>query len=147
MLSNRPILEFTELLIGVNDIEEKSFRKLTVLDLSKECMGPTYSNFGYYFATEAEKLKGQAEFGSPGYRYEGDGRSDTPLYRRNGLRYSITLEKLLRKSASEIRKEGKWHIEQFTFNPNRGYFVKAINSGHLYQVIGFEMSQEVVKQV
>ncbi|CUI97176.1 HNH endonuclease [Achromobacter xylosoxidans] len=147
VLSNRPILEFTELLIGVNDIEEKSFRKLTVLDLSKECMGPTYSNFGYYFATEAEKLKGQAEFGSPGYRYEGDGRPDTPLYRRNGLRYSITLEKLLKKSASEIRKEGKWHIERFTFNPNRGYFVKATNSGHLYQVIGFEMSQEVVKQV
>lgn len=147
VLSKNKFIDFTETIIGVNDIEARRFRKLRIPDLITECMGPLHTRFCYYFDDENERAKGQPEVNSPNYRYEGNDRGEIPLYKKNGERHPFLVHHLLEKSSCQSRKDGNWKIEIFWFDQSQEYCVKSIGSGSLYQVIGLEMSQEQVRKV
>ncbi|RQP34126.1 HNH endonuclease [Burkholderia ubonensis] len=147
VLSKGKFMDFTETLVGVNDIDGGSFRKLRIPDLISECMGPQHTRFCYQFPNELERAEGQAEIESPGYRYEGNEKAEIPLYKRNGERHPFLAHQLLDNSQCQSRKEGNWQIELFWFDPNQEYFVKAVGSGNLYRVIAFELSREQTRKV
>lgn len=147
VLSKSKLLDFTETIIGVNDISARSFRKLRIPDLINECMGPIHTRFLYYFHNEGERAKGQAEINSPSYRYEGNDKAEIPLYMKNGEIYPFLAHQLLEKSSCQSRKDGNWKIEVFWFDQTQEYYVKSIGSGNLYQVIALEMSQEQIRKV
>ncbi|WP_343499492.1 HNH endonuclease [Achromobacter denitrificans] len=82
VLSKSKFLNFTETVIGVNDIDGRGFRKLRIPELINECMGPVHTRFCYYFHDEHERTKGEPEVNSPGYRYEENDKAEIPLYRK-----------------------------------------------------------------
>ncbi len=147
VLSKNKFLDFTETIIGVNDIEAGSFRKQRMLDLISECMGPLHTRFCYYFDDEHERAKGEQEVNSPSYRHEGNDRGDIPLYKKNGERYPFLVHNLLEKSSCQSSKDGNWKIEVFWFDQSQEYYVKSVGSGSLYQVIALEMSREQIRKV
>lgn len=147
VLSKRKILDFTETVIGVNDIDGRSFRKLRIPDLINECMGPVHTRFCYYFDDEHEMAKGEPEVSSPGFRYEGNDKAEIPLYKKNGERYPFFAHQLLEKSFCQSHKDGNWQVEVFWFDQSQKYYVKSAGSGNLYQVIALEMSREQIKKV
>lgn len=53
-LSSKPHMDKEEVILGINDIANHSFRKLNFQELVAECMGPAHSRLGYFFATEEE---------------------------------------------------------------------------------------------
>jgi hypothetical protein len=147
VLSKRKILDFTETVIGVNDIDGRSFRKLRIPDLINECMGPVHTRFCYYFDDEHERAKGELEVSSPGFRYEGNDKAEIPLYKKNGERYPFFAHQLLEKSIFQSHKDRNWQVEVFWFDQSQKYYVKSVGSGNLYQVIALEMSREQIKKV
>lgn len=147
VLSNKRYIDFTETLIGVNDIDGKSFRKLRMPDLINECMGPIHTRFCYYFRDEYERAKGQPEVNSPNYRYEGNAKAEIPLYKKNGERHPFFVHQLLKKSFCQSRKEGNWQIQVFWFDEFEQYYVKSLGSGNLHRVIALETSQEQIRKI
>lgn len=147
VLSKRKFLDFTEALVGVNDIDGGSFRKLRMPDLINECLGPVHTRFFYCFHNEYERESGQSEINSPGYRYEGNDKGEIPLYKKNGERYPFFAHQLLGKSRCQSCKDGNWQIEVFRFDQFQEYYVKSVGSGNLYQVIALEMSREQIRKV
>lgn len=147
VLSKRKFLDSTETVIGVNDIDGRSFRKLRIPDLINECMGPVHTRFCYHFQDEHERTKGQSEINSPGYRYEEHDEAKIPLYKKNGERYQFLVYQLLEISSCQSRKDGNWQIQVFRFDQFQEYYLKSLVSGNLYRVIALEMSQEQIRKV
>lgn len=147
VLSKEKFLDFTESLIGLNDIDARTFRKLRIPDLINECNGPLHTRFCYYFHDEDARTIGQPEVNSPGYRYEGNDSAEIPLYNKNGERYPFFAHQLLEKSSCQSRKDGNWQIEVFWFDQSKEYYVKSLGSGNLYQVVALEMSREQIRKV
>jgi hypothetical protein len=147
VLSKRKFLDFNKSLIGVNDINGRSFRKLQLSDLISECMGPVHTRFRYYLQDEHEKNKGQSEINSLGFRYEGNDKTEIPLYKRDGERYSFFVHQLLEKSLCQSYKNGNWHINVFSFDKFQEYYLKSVGTGNLYRVIALEISQEQIRRV
>jgi hypothetical protein len=147
VLSKKKFLDFTETVVGVNDIDGKKFRKFKIPNLINECMGPLHTRFFYHFPSKDEKVRGQAEIDSPGYCHEGNDRAEIPLYKRNGERYPFLVHQLLENSYCQSRKEGDWQINLFWFDQAQEYYVKALESGNLYRVIAFEMSRQRLKKM
>lgn len=147
VLSKSKFLDFTETIIGVNNIEAGNFRKLRMPDLITECMGPLHTRFCFYFDDENERAEGQPEINSSSYRYEGYDTSEIPLYKKNGERYPFLVDDLLEKSSCQSCKDGNWKIEVFWFDQSQKYYVKSVGSGKLYQVIALEMSREQIRKV
>lgn len=147
VLSREKFIEPTETIIGVNDIENKNFRKLRIPDLIKECSGPLHTRFAYHFPNEQESVIGQAEINSPGYRYEGEDKGEISLYRKNGAQHPFFVHQLLEKSSCESRKQGSWQIQLFSFDETEEYYVKSIGSRNLYRIVAFEMSSKQIRKI
>ncbi|WP_263675825.1 HNH endonuclease [Aeromonas hydrophila] len=147
LLSKTRTLSATETLIGVNDIDGRYFRKLTMPSLINECMGPLHTRFLYFFHDKNERRKGQREINAPGYHYEGNDIGEIPLYNKNGKKLPFLVHQLLERCHSESRKDGNWNINVFWFDKSKEYYVRSIGSGNLYRVIALEMSQEQVKKI
>ncbi len=147
ILSNRSYFDFTETLIGINDIDGKSFRKLKIGDLISECTGPAHTRFGYCFPDEQSRFKGEYEINTPGYQYEGNSKAEIPLYKKNGERYPFYVHQLLDNNSCQTRKEKNWRIDEYWFDKSQEYYVKSVGSGNLYQVTALEISREYTRQV
>lgn len=147
VLSSRKMLDFTETVVGVNDIEGKNFRKLRMPVLINECMGPVHTRFSYYFDDDNEREMGELEMSSPAFRYEGNAKDEIPLYKKNGERYPFFVHEILGNSFHESHKHGNWQVNVFWFDKSRKYHVKSKGSGNLYQVTAMEISREQIKKV
>lgn len=147
VLSKRKFLDFTDTIIGVNDIDGRIFRKLRMLELINECMGPMHSRFLYYFDDEHKRAKGEMELSSPSFSYEGSDKSEIPLYKENGERFPFFAHQLLERSICQSDKGGNWRIEVFWFDKSQKYYVKSLGTGNLYRVIALELSQEQIRKV
>lgn len=147
VLSKNKLLDFTEAVIGINDIDGKNFRKIDIATAINECMGPIYTRFCYHFSDEREAKIGQLEINSKGYRHEGNDKAEIPLYKRNGERHPLLVHQIIESTPCQSRKDGNWKIDFFDFGMSSEYFVKAVGSGNLYRVVAFEMSREQVKKI
>lgn len=147
VLTKKKLLDFTETIIGINDIEERSFRKIGIESAVTECMGPIHTRFCYHFSDELEAEAGQLEINSQGFRYEGNDKAEIPLFKKNGERYPFFVHEILEGAPCESRNEGAWTVNMFDFGLSSEYFVKAVVSGNLYRIVAYEISQEIVKKI
>lgn len=147
ILSKDSILDISQTIVGVNDIDGRHFRKVLLPDLINECLGPLHTRFAYYLLGEREEVKGQMEIQSPGYRYEGQGEEKIPLYRKSGVRYPFFAHQLLDAGKYRSRTDGPRKIEEFWFDQSQEYYVKSVGSGNLYRVIALEMSREQLRKI
>lgn len=146
LLSEDRLLGSGEIIIGVNDIDGRGFRKALMADVINECMGPLHTRFCYHLVGEREETEGRAEIQSDGYRYEGQGEHRVPIYKRNGARYPLFVDQILETASFEDLWDGTWHIQRYWFDQSQEYFVRSVGSGNLYRVIGLEMSRELLRK-
>lgn len=147
ILSKEQLLDPTETIIGVNDIDGKNFKKLRIPDLINKCMGPINTRFCYHFPNASERAKGQREVNAPGYRYEGTNKAEIPLYKKNGMRHPFLVHQLLAHSVCQSRKDGNWNIDTFWFDESQEYYLKSEATGNLHRVVALEMSREQIQKI
>jgi len=147
VLSKNEFLNPGEAVIGINDIDQKTFRKLSLIDVINECMGPVHTRFCYNLPQGREGIAGRLEISSPEYRYEGNCHGEIPLYNEKGVKYPFHVHEVLSDNHCHSQKKDEWQIDLYSFNPSHKYYIKAIGSGNLYRVIAFEMSRERIKKL
>ncbi len=142
-LSSLPYDEDT-LIIGVNDIDGKSFKKFTGDEVAKSLYLPPELRFQYYFETEAAvdeffALEQQPEFGF--YSQNGD----YPLFDRHGTYLHSTLFQKMNGLDGEVITTGLSgggvaHVYPFTDE----VYIKLIPSGKLVRIVAVQEEQRQV---
>ncbi|WP_168709033.1 HNH endonuclease [Onishia niordana] len=133
-LSNSSYSE-TMAVIGVNDIDGKSFRKVSMLDLMTEIFSPPELRFQYYFETENDmrefvELQSQDDFC---FFREGD---RIPTFDRGGVAMPSDIYEIMKNSEHLVNTEGTDEggiVNSFPL-PDE-IFVKILPSGKLVQVV------------
>ncbi|MBN5152904.1 hypothetical protein JY458_18225 [Stenotrophomonas maltophilia] len=146
-LSSRRHMKKGEIIFGINDISNKTFRKLSFPEVVAECMGPLHSRLGYFFSTEAEAQRAAAEINAPGYRYASDGNGDPLFFQSDGAPSKHTLSDMVAYGDAADRWEGSWLITHVDFHPADEVFVRSEMVGSLYRVVGVEISREHLRKV
>jgi len=146
-LSSKRHMDEGNIIFGINDIANHTFRKIDFQELVAECMGPTHSRLGYFFATEEEARCAAAEINEPGYRYASDSNGDPLLFRGDGAPYPRTFLDIVARGRAADRREGGWFITHVEFHPDDEVFVRSEGSGCLYRVMGVEISREHLRRV
>ncbi|HHB9693154.1 TPA: HNH endonuclease [Vibrio parahaemolyticus] len=147
VLSSRNYLDNFSTIVGINDINKRTFNKMTLEEVVKQCHGPEHTRFGYYFDTEYEAYLAQQEINSPLFKYEGTEQAEIPLFDESGQKYPLLLHELLPSLKSEAKYDGDWFIQQYYFADTPKYHVKSVSTGKLYRVMAFEISNERVKKI
>lgn len=145
-LSSKRNLDEGRIIFGINDIANHTFRKLNFQELVAECMGPTHSRLGYFFVTEEEARRADAEINAAGYRYASDGNGDPLLFQSDGAPHPRTLSDIVARGRAADRREGGWLITQVEFHPTDEIFVRSEGSGCLYRVTAVELSREHLRK-
>jgi hypothetical protein len=145
VLSNKRYLHEGALRIGVNSIEDRSFTKLTGEEMIGGCLGSGSSMFRYFF-DKAEFEQCVQEVNNPAFRYEGQANEAVPLYRRSGEKFCYLEDALKQSRITMERKPGEM-VSIFEFDPGQEYFIRAVSTGKLYQVVGYWRSQSIVRTI
>lgn len=146
-LSSKRHMDKGNIIFGINDIANHTFRKLNLQELVAECMGPTHSRLGYFFVTEEEARRATAEINAPGYRYASDGNGDPLLFQGHGAPDPRTLSDIVARGRAADRREGDWFITHVEFHSADEVFVRSEGSGCLYRIMGVEISREHLRRV
>lgn len=146
-LSSKRHMDKGNIIFGINDIANHTFRKLNFQELVAECMGPTHSRLAYFFTTEEEARRAPAEINAPGYRYASDGNGDPLLFQGDGAPDPRTLSDIVACGRAADRREGGWFFTHVEFHPADEVFVRSKGSGCLYRVMGVEISREHLRRV
>lgn len=144
-LSKEAYIPFKAAVVGINDIDGGTFRKLSLFEAIQECLGPTHTRFLYYFPYGEEK-SGSIEVSDHNFRYLGQG-GDVPLHRKDGTRYPFSASDLCETSVCSSSEEGSLKINLFHFDSSQQFFIRSIGSGNLIQVLALETSAEQVRKI
>lgn len=147
VLSSRNYLDTLSTIVGINNIEKKTFKKVAFEELLNQCHGPAHTRFGYHFDTRDEALLAQQEINSPTFKYEGTEQGEIPLFDEKGEKYPFQLHELLSSLTSEVKYDGDWFIQQYQFRDFPKYYIKSLASGKLYRVMAFEISNERIRKI
>ncbi|PRH81265.1 HNH endonuclease [Arenimonas caeni] len=146
-LSSKRHLDKGQIIFGINDIENQTFRKLTFQELVAECMGPTHCRLGYFFATEEEARHAAAEINAPGYRYVSDRNGEPLLFQGGGAPNPRSISDIVARGRAADHWEGDWFITQIDFHPEDEVFVRSAGADCLYRVMGVEISRERMRKL
>lgn len=147
VLSSHKYLDIANTVIGINDMTKRTFQKFTLEGVINRCLGPTHTRFGYYFDSEHDAELAQQEINSPSFKYEGNECGEIPLFDESGQKYPYLLHELLQNLEPEVKYDEGWYIQKYCLKNNAKYHVKSVVSGRLYQVVGFEISNEIVNKI
>jgi len=147
ILSENRFDSLTSGLIGINDLDARSFRKLTFEQVIEECMGPNHTRIAYHFPTKSAAMMGMQEINSANFRYECGENEKIPLYREDGSLHSFMLHHLLEDSECTTLKENGWMVNRYEFRTPLQCFVKSVGSGALYQAVGIEISRQYLRKL
>jgi HNH endonuclease len=147
VLSDKIFMKTKDAIFGINDIKERNFKKLSLEELMAKCLGPIHTRIGYHFDTDNEAYIAGLEINSPSYRYEGNSKAEIPVYKENGERHPFFLHDLLDRSACFSNKEEGWITHCCEFDLSKKYFIRSVESGNLYRVSAFELSQKLIRKI
>ncbi len=147
VLSTQRLLVGHEAIFGINDIVQRSFRKLDMNELVAECLGPTHIRLGYFFATEAEAALASGDVNSPTFRYQSDANGDPKLYSAIGVLDRRPLSDVLDHSTCSDYREGGWFVSLYEIDATEELFVRSVSTDKLYRLSALEISREFVKKV
>lgn len=145
VLSPKRYLGEGEMHIGINSLNERTFVKLTGEAMINKCLGPRHTRPCYYLERETGE-NAIAEINSPGFRYLGQENEIVPLYTPQGTLICY-LEDALKLAQLETKHTEKTFTHTYWLNPNVDYRIKAVGSGNLYRIIGYEMEQEKLRKL
>lgn len=145
ILSQKSYLKSGEFYVGINSLNQHNFIKLTGEEMVKKCLGPRHTRPCYYLDYK-NKDQAIAEINASDFRYYGYQDEVIPLY-TNQNQFICYIDDVLKESKVENKYRGNKFIHTFWFNPNIGYHVKAIKTGNLYRIIGYEIEQEIIRKI
>jgi len=145
VLSPNSYLGEGEMHVGINSLNEREFVKLTGEEMVNRCLGPRHTRFFYYLDCDTRE-DAVAEINSPEFRYQGQENEKVPLYTPQG-QFLYYLSDALNFSQCDVKYTEKTCIHTYWFNPNVEYCVKAVGTGNLYRIIGYEVEQEKLKKL
>ncbi|HCM0844933.1 TPA: hypothetical protein N2782_002940 [Vibrio parahaemolyticus] len=144
VLSDKNYLNFNDTIFGVNDTKNREFNKYKFSDVVEKCIPSHYHfRFIYHLRNEVEAK----EFNAPDYRYEVNEKFGIPLYRYNGERYPFLVQELLKRSPFKQFRHEDSVITRCYFDSDSKYFVKAMDTGKLYQVVAAEIIYKQVRKI
>lgn len=145
VLSPKRYLREGEMHVGINSLSDKSFFKLTGEEMFNKCLGPRHTRPCYYLDHESRN-EAIVEINSPGFRYQGHENEAVPLYTSQG-ELICYLEDALKNAQVQIKHTEKLLTHTYWLKPNVEYHVKAIGTGSLFRIIGYEMEQEKLRKL
>lgn len=124
-------------IIGVNDLEAKTFTKISASDLLYSQYPSKEVQFGYFFKTQTEANEVQELLASPDFcHYEEDGC--LPFFDSTGELINKTLDDMLFKLADRIvRSEGDSGEICESVDFDEELYIKALPSNRLIQVVKY----------
>lgn len=147
VLSPKSYLKEGEMFLGINSLESQSFTKLTGAEMINKCLRMTHRR-PVYSLDPGNRDEAIAEIESPSYRYEGqdNSRDIFPLYDQRG-EFICHFHDAVSQNRIEARRVGSKQILILWLDPSRAYFLKALNTGKLYRIQGYEVVQEQVRKL
>ncbi|KAB8065726.1 HNH endonuclease [Janthinobacterium violaceinigrum] len=147
ILSKDKILDASETIFGINDIEKKFFEKLMVGEVVNKCLGPAHTRFGFYSNSSNKSFLENSEINSPDFNCELNSTGDIIIYNKNGDHHPNKFIEILKKSNYTEKTEGAWDITLFDLGDNSEYYIKSEKSKKLFQVVQYEVSRERIFKI
>lgn len=144
-LSPKRYLGEGEMHIGINSLNDQSFFKLTGAEMIDKCLGPRHTRPCYYLDNNA-KNEQIAEINSIGFCYHGQENEAVPLYTSEG-ELICYLEDALKLAQIETKYSEKSVTNTYWLKPSVEYRVKAVGTGNLFRIVGYEMEQEKLRKL
>lgn len=144
-LSEKTFIPFERSIIGINDLETKTFIKKSFIELMNENSGLTYIRLGYWASNNEIITSDLYEPKYSNFNYEVNSKGDPILYKKNGKKHQLSWKSLLLKQNVDMKFTNSLYIQQFSFGNDLGLFVKSIKTGSLYEIRNFELSREFSK--
>lgn len=134
-LSDSEYIKLEESIIGINDLELRTFVKKTMHSLLLENLKELYITFVYYIPPA------QAEINNANFKLiQTNGL--TNLFNKDGSNFHINIVDLLEISSSNELVENEKIIIEFEFPKHMDIYVKSSLTGNLFQVLGCKHEQE-----
>jgi len=147
VLTQRGLLADGEAYFGINDIDGRSFRKLTFEDVLHKCLGPTYIQLGYFFHTEEQARVAAAEIQVPGFTHEVNAADEFQFYDVAGNKDPRTLSELTADAPCSAQREGSWFEEVFDLDHSEQIFIRSVGAGKFYRVSSIKVSRQPVRKL
>ncbi|WP_171498424.1 hypothetical protein, partial [Acinetobacter bereziniae] len=115
-LSERQYMPFEKSIIGINDLETRSFIKKPFVELMEDASGSTYTRLGYW---APDKKVFDSELYEPNglnFKYEVKPNGDPKIFKKNGKPHQLSLKKLLLEAKLEMTFKDNLYIQQFSFD-------------------------------
>lgn len=132
--------------IGVNSLEDRTFRKFTSFELMAQCMGPLECQFLFASHDELRRSGPIEDTRSPHFSYEGKKNQHTPIYNASGI-HVCYLKDLVVSSACKVAQTNLEFVQKSKFNPLQCYYIKEIGTGKMYRVVGHEVVTRIIKKL
>ncbi|RBH57339.1 MULTISPECIES: HNH endonuclease [Pseudomonas] len=145
VLSSKRYLGEGEMHVGINSLNESNFVKLTGTEMINKCLGPRHTRPCYYLDYDA-KEEVIAEIKSPGFRYQGQENETVPLYTSQG-ELICYLEDAIKLAQIEAKHTEKICTHTYWLKRDVEYHVKAVDTGNLFRIVGYEMEQEKLRKL
>lgn len=145
-LSERKYMSFENSIIGINDLEIKSFTKKYLFKIMNEATRLTYIRLGYWVPSYKEYLSDQYEPQNLDFKYELNSKGDPKIFTKNGRIHKFSWKSLLLNyQIDDIEFTTDFYIQRFSFERDLGLYVKSIKTGKLYEFTELELSRKFNK--
>lgn len=115
-LSEKRYIPFERSIIGINDLNTKSFLKKHLSDFINDASGLLYTRLGYWFPNNQEVTLEDFEPIYEGFKYEVNSKGDPNLYKKNGKPHNLSWKGiLLRNKDADMLFKKDLYIQNFKF--------------------------------
>jgi len=146
-LSKKKYFDEIGMIIGINDINKKTFRKISANDLINETHGRLACDFTFHCENKAQLSYYAKIQRDPKFSYEHTDPGLIPLYHRNGAEIGLNLANKLLTSKGNCNIGDNKIVDYFLFDENDEIFIKAIPSGTLMRIRSFKMTRKLIKKL
>lgn len=144
-LSDKKYTNFENSMIGINDLENKSFIKKSFKEFFFDCTGSIYTRLGYYVDSYQTLNSNIYEPKKSDFKYETDKKDLPKIYNKLGNLHKFSFENLLIKTNFELYFKDNLLVEKYSFSENLELYVKSVETNKLYEFRSFEINREFSK--
>lgn len=143
-LSSVKYYDLIHSVIGINDLEEKVFYKKTFHQFINSQKSKRYQRFIYFIPNNisGEKL---LDIKTPNFKQVESKKGIPKLYDKFGNSLPFSLHGLLNRSPHVRTFANNEMTVNFTFPKNLSVYIRSLQTGNLFQVIGYESSEAFFK--
>lgn len=143
-LSSEKYFEFAHSIIGINDLDEKKFYKKTFHQYINNKKTTTYQRFLYYIPNNTS-VENVLDIKAPNFKQVESKKGVPKLYDKFGNPLPFSLHVLLNRSPHVRTFANNEMSLNFTFPKNLSVYIRSLQTGGLFQILGFETSEAFFK--